>query len=74
MIYSIVPAEVLWSGGEGAEEAALQEVPLPGGRGGRLLLRRDRSGCLCVHRLISSEPRDYWDPRFQPGTPHFGLS
>ena len=37
---------------------------------GRLcLIRRDADGVERVERLLSTDPNDYWDPRFQPNSP-----
>ena len=69
MIWSIIPEELIFAA---EPEADRGRVVDHGGR--RLLLRRGR-----VESLISTDPLDYLDRRFQPGTvfegaePHRGL-
>ena len=63
MLYTPVPLEDVWrdSTPSGCE-------PSWGQVGGRLcLLRADPDGQVRVERLVSLNPGDYWDPRWQPG-------
>lgn len=73
MLYSIMPPEVVFEvleAGGANGMGTLEETVLVGGP--RLLLRRDARGRGVIERIISTEPRDYLDPRLQPGMPHDG--
>ena len=62
MLYTIVPAEVIWEANEAPAE--LREVY----RDGRLFqVEGGKDGSLRVVRLLSTDPVDYLDPHFQPG-------
>ncbi|NLG83493.1 MAG: ribonuclease [Firmicutes bacterium] len=65
ILYTIVPPEVVMAEDEDGEIALEEEVLLPGGA--RLLFRPDGKGRGIVSRLISTDPRDFLDPRFTPG-------
>lgn len=73
MLYSIMPPEVVFAGldeGVAGGPVRPEEAALVGGT--RLLLRRDTHGRAVIERIISTEPRDYLDPRLQPGMVHDG--
>ncbi len=76
MLYTIVPIEDIFSGawdaggnrgaGLTAEGLAAPPVELPlGGR--RLIVSPQPDGSARLVRLISTDPADYLDPRWQPG-------
>ncbi len=62
LIWSIMPETVIFAGLENIE--AGREI-LYCGR--RLVVSELPGGKMCVMRVISSNPRDFMDPRFQPG-------
>jgi hypothetical protein len=63
MLYTPLAPEDVW-GTMGEEGGVAWER-----RHGRLCLaRRAPDGTTTVERLFSTDPRDYLDPRFQPGT------
>ncbi|MBX5465835.1 MAG: hypothetical protein IRZ26_09815 [Clostridia bacterium] len=68
MLWTIAPPEMVW--GEGWSQAAglpsYEEVQVDGRR---LLVERGRDGRRRVVRLLSTEPADFLDARFQPGAP-----
>lgn len=61
IIHTVMPMELVFP----SEPAALRLLDC-GGR--QVLARRDEAGW-CVERLLSSDPADFLDPRWQPGTP-----
>lgn len=63
ILYTIYPPEVIFHREEEAPKR--REVTLEGGV--RLELTADADGQYRVNRLISTNPADYLDPRFQPG-------
>jgi hypothetical protein len=63
MLHSVMPPEVIWWP---AEPVDGPEVVAEGPR--RIWLGRDARGRRVVARLASTEPRDYLDPRLQPGS------
>lgn len=69
MLFSIIPPEDVWAGAQDGGPAAGATQWLPIGRGAIVYLRQDPRHGICIERLISMEPRDYLDPRWQPGAP-----
>ncbi|MDI3317284.1 MAG: YlzJ-like family protein [Bacillota bacterium] len=67
MLWTIAPPEMIW--GEGwsrvAKPPSYEEAQV-GGR--RLLVERGADGRRRVVRLLSTDPADFLDARFQPGT------
>ncbi len=63
LIWTVIPEELVFSGLE--EVKREKEVVY---RGRRLLVSPLPEGKMCIMRVISSNPRDFMDPRFQPGT------
>lgn len=64
IMWTIVSDEILWQQEETSQPRQL-ELRL----GSRvLLLEVDQGGNARVSRLISSDPSDYLDPKFQPGS------
>lgn len=67
ILYTVMPPEVVLAEEERWEEEPWEEeMVLP--HGARLLLRRDGQGRWVVSRLLSTEPNDFLDPRWRPGT------
>lgn len=62
ILYTIMPPEWVWSP---PGEAEATEVVAQGTR--QVVLARGTDGSRRVARLISTEPRDFLDPRWQPG-------
>lgn len=79
LLYSIFPAEVVYSESSPAEapvHASFESSLLLAAQGpfvevefggARLIVVRTADGGARVVRLISTDPRDYLDPRFSPG-------
>lgn len=72
MLYSIIPPELVFEDIK-ASVPSIEEAAFGGGGWRRLLLRQDPMGRAVIERVISTEPRDYLDPRLQPGMPHDGI-
>ncbi|HEY8532017.1 MAG TPA: YlzJ-like family protein [Limnochorda sp.] len=64
MLYTIYPLELVLGEEEG-EGPALVELSVAGRP---VMAARDPSGGLTLHRLLSTDPADYLNPGFQPGT------
>lgn len=62
MIWSIMPEEIIIGNGE--KGAAMREIVY---QNRRLLATPLPTGRMCIVRVLSSNPRDFMDPRFQPG-------
>ncbi|MGE5550716.1 MAG: YlzJ-like family protein [Bacteroidota bacterium] len=72
-LYTIVPAEIIFADEEddGARvPAGEQLVEMAGGV--RLLVQRDGKGGATVSRLLSTDPQDFLDARWQPGNRVWG--
>ena len=67
-LYTIMPAEIIFGETDDEEhesEPEDQEIDLGGVR---LLVRLDGAGGGTVTRLLSTDPRDFLDRRWQPGS------
>ncbi|MGE5598444.1 MAG: YlzJ-like family protein [Bacteroidota bacterium] len=65
-LYTVIPAEIIFASdeeGEVAEERLVEKD------GVRFLARRDGTGGMVLSRLLSTDPRDFLDRRWEPGTP-----
>jgi hypothetical protein len=62
ILHTVMPPELVWSP---QAEAEPQETVVDGPR--QVVVARGRDGVRRVCRLISTEPRDFLDPRWQPG-------
>ncbi len=65
VLYTIVPMEVIY--GEDEEEETEAPEHLVEVDGVPLLVRPDGRGGSVVSRLLSTDPRHFLDPRWQPG-------
>jgi len=65
ILYSVLPADLVWEDAS-RPAAPVYEVALPGNA--RLLLAPAGPLGWRVLRLLSTEPRDYWVPQWQPGS------
>ena len=63
MIWTIMPEDVIMEGSD--QIKASQEYTY---RQRRILGYPVEDGRVCIVQIISSDPKDYLDPRFQPGT------
>ncbi len=63
LIWTIIPEDLVFAGIENVKSG--REVMYCGRR---LLVSPMPEGKMCIMRVISSNPRDFMDPRFQPGT------
>lgn len=63
IIYTTVPPEQLWEGHDKMPPAPVEMVI----EGKQLLVQTDSHQQGSIVRLISTEPEDFLDPRFQPG-------
>jgi hypothetical protein len=61
ILYSVQPPEVTWQ--QPSEDNTVVVLD----RTRTLIMIRDRNGQLRIVRLCSTEPRDYLNPRWQPG-------
>ncbi len=68
VLYTIVPPEIIYGDDEGEEGDAPAPEQLVEMGGVPLLVRPDGRGGNVVSRLLSTNPRDFLDPRWQPGT------
>ncbi|MGE5528903.1 MAG: YlzJ-like family protein [Patescibacteria group bacterium] len=68
LLYTIVPPEIIF--GEDGDEAENSVPPAEIVTYGRvrLLVRADGAGGATVVGIVSTDPRDYLDHRWQPGT------
>ncbi len=64
ILWTIVPVEEVW----GLPPTDLQVAELSVGHR-CLVLEREPDGAQRVLRLVSTDPQDYLDPRFTPGSP-----
>ncbi|MGE5561369.1 MAG: YlzJ-like family protein [Chloroflexota bacterium] len=62
-LHTIMPLELVFA------QPADAEPPVEVEADGRRLLVQHTGQAWTVVRLLSSDPADYLDPRFQPGTP-----
>lgn len=62
MIWSIMPEELIIGNEE--RGPAMKEITY---QNRRMLATPLPSGKMCIVRMLSSNPRDFMDPRFQPG-------
>lgn len=65
IIHTVMPMELVFPSEPG-------ELRLLACSGRQVLARRSAIGW-CVERLLSSDPADFLDPRWQPGTPVVGV-
>jgi hypothetical protein len=63
MLHTVMPPEIVWMQ---PETAAAPEIMSDGTR--HVWLLRGADGRRRIQRLASTEPRDYLDPRWQPGS------
>ncbi|WP_206425300.1 YlzJ-like family protein [Staphylospora marina] len=61
--YSVMPAEWTWLSGPSAK-STVEECVIDGVK---LQIRRTDRGEAVIERLLSANPADYLNPRFQPG-------
>jgi hypothetical protein len=67
MLYTIIPVESIFESESDSQEDAHDEVEI--GRSGACLLVNSLSGGKYkVIRIISTDPQDYLNPQWQPGT------
>lgn len=64
ILYSIVPAEVVFQGSTYLEEAKLFEADY---RGERILVTQMPDKHFEISRILSTRPRSFLDPALQPG-------
>ncbi|MGI6360731.1 MAG: YlzJ-like family protein [Bacillota bacterium] len=62
MIWSIVPEEVIFEGAE--QKSSFKQIIYQG----RMVIVTEDAGRRQIVRLVSSNPHDYLDSRFAPGT------
>ena len=62
MIWSIMPEELII--GDSEHSAVMKEVVY---QNRRLLATPLPNGRMCIVRMLSSDPKDFMDARFQPG-------
>lgn len=65
ILYSIVPAEVVFGIGDATETAGYMEAEY---MGEQVLVSRREDGDYVISRLLSTNPRSYLDQSFQPGS------
>ena len=67
MLYTIMPVEQIFSTTSSGQNEQLVEAVLEiDGR--RALCQRDAEGKWRLERLLSTDPNDFLDPRWQPGS------
>lgn len=66
ILYSIVPAEVVFQGSLGKDEVKYFEA---GYKGERVVVSQITDQSCSISRLLSTNPRVYLNPEFQPGRP-----
>ena len=66
VLYTIVPIEIIHSDDEGEEGEAPGPEQMVEVEGVPLLVRYDGQGAV-VSRVLSTDPRHFLDPRWQPG-------
>lgn len=66
ILYTIVPPEIIFGEDEDGEERSGRETAVEVG-GVTLLVEPDGFGRGTVKRVISTDPDDYLDQRWQPG-------
>lgn len=64
ILYSIVPAEVVFQKSYGQEEVTFFEA---GYRGERIIVSQTQDGHCSISRLLSTSPDSFLNPAFQPG-------
>lgn len=69
MLYTIVPIEVIFGGGDAENEETAQHLSEQTVQigGATLLVEPDGMGRGKVKRILSTDPNHYLDPRWQPG-------
>lgn len=68
ILYTIVPPEAIFGmDGEVEEDEAGEELAVEI-QGVPMLVEPTGMGCGKVRRILSTNPQDYLDPRWQPGT------
>ena len=66
MLYTIVPMEQIFPANSEQKEQGVEAVLDIDGR--RAICRRDHEGRWRLERLLSTDPNDFLDPRWQPGS------
>lgn len=67
MIHSILPPEIIMGQAPGLD--AYPQVQHFAVQNGYVRAIRDTAGQVRVESLFSTDPHDYLDPRYQPGSP-----
>ena len=62
MLYTVMPLEVVLH--DSSQLPAQESMYL----GRQVICATDESGCSRIVRLLSTNPQDFLDPRFYPGT------
>lgn len=65
ILYSIIPAEIVFNGLDDAPGAEYIEASY---KGEKVLVSRMRNSQFVITRLLSTKPSSYLDPAFQPGS------
>ncbi len=68
VLYTVVPLEIIFDDDEGEKGDAPGPEQLVEMDGVPMLVRPDGRGGTVVSRLLSTNPEDFLDPRWQPGT------
>lgn len=65
ILYTVMPIETVLEGLQPEDRRTFRDVPVGGVR---LLVEEMSPGSGRIVRLLSTDPRDFLDPRYQPGS------